>query len=74
MKSEVLNGAAGGGSVAAVVEQAAPARRARVSSESLLAQTARRLKRSYTALFGLGIVVLLILVAISPMSWRLTTR
>jgi peptide/nickel transport system permease protein len=33
-------------------------------SELLLAQTARRLKRSYTALFGLGIVTLLILVAI----------
>ena len=64
MKSEVLNGAANRSSAAAVIEPAAPVRWAGVSSESLLAQTARRLKRSYTALFGLGIVVLLILVAI----------
>lgn len=33
-------------------------------SESLIVQTARRLKRSYTAIFGLLIVVLLIVVAI----------
>jgi peptide/nickel transport system permease protein len=36
----------------------------RATSESLLAQTARRLKRSKTALFGLGIIIVLILVAI----------
>ncbi len=35
----------------------------RVQSESLFAQTSRRLQRSKTALFGLGIVILLILVA-----------
>ncbi|MDE0206154.1 MAG: ABC transporter permease, partial [Candidatus Tectomicrobia bacterium] len=64
MKSEVLNGAVNSSSATAVLEPAAPVRRARWSSESLLAQTARRLKRSYTALFGLGIVVLLVLVAI----------
>ena len=64
MNSEVLNGATGGSSATAVMEPRAPVRWAGVSSESLLAQTARRLKRSYTALFGLGIVVLLILTAI----------
>ena len=64
MKSEVLNGATSGSSATAVIEPAAPVRWAGVSSESLLAQTARRLKRSYTALFGLGIVVLLVLTAI----------
>ncbi len=64
MKSEVLNGATSSSSATAVIEPAAPVRWAGVSSESLLAQTARRLRRSYTALFGLGIVVLLILVSI----------
>ena len=64
MKSEVLNGSTSGSSATAVIEPAAPVRWAGVSSESLLAQTARRLKRSYTALFGLGIVVLLVLTAI----------
>ena len=34
------------------------------TSESLLAQTARRLKRSKTSLFGLGIIIVLILVAV----------
>jgi peptide/nickel transport system permease protein len=66
MKSQVLNGAANGSAATAVIEPAAGrfGRQAAPSSESLLAQTARRLKRSYTALFGLGIVVLLIVVAI----------
>jgi peptide/nickel transport system permease protein len=36
----------------------------RATSASLLAQTARRLKRSKTALLGLGIIVVLILVAL----------
>ena len=66
MKSQVLNGAANGSAATAVIEPAAGrfGRQAAPSSESLMAQTARRLKRSYTALFGLGIVVLLIVVAI----------
>ena len=66
MKSQVLNGAANGSAATAVIEPAAGrfGRQAAPSPESLLAQTARRLKRSYTALFGLGIVVLLIVVAI----------
>ena len=64
MKSQVLNGATNGSAATAVIEPATPVRQASPPSESLLAQTARRLKRSYTALFGLGTVILLILVAI----------
>ena len=47
----------------AVAEQFTQPIPQRVQSESLFAQTSRRLKRSKTALFGLGIVILLILVA-----------
>ena len=42
----------------------APSIGRRVQSEALLAQTARRLARSKTALFGLVIVALLVLVAV----------
>ncbi len=42
----------------------APPIRQRLQSEALLAQTARRLARSKTALFGLAIVALLVLVAV----------
>jgi len=42
----------------------APRRRQHVPSEALLVQTARRLARSKTALFGLAIVALLVLVAV----------
>ena len=51
------------GTMAAVGEIAAPAP-AQVRSESLFSQTSRRFKRSHAALFGLGIVILLIVVAI----------
>jgi peptide/nickel transport system permease protein len=60
MKHQEL--ANGGG--AAVAEQMAPAVKTRPQSESLFAQTSRRLKRSYAALFGLGIVILLIFTAV----------
>lgn len=53
------------GSMAAVGEIAVPAPvRARVRSESMFAVTSRRFKRSHTAVFGLCIVILLVLVAI----------
>jgi peptide/nickel transport system permease protein len=52
------------GTTAIVGEMAPPVSLRRVQSESMLAQTYRRLKRSHTALFGLCIVILLILVAI----------
>lgn len=47
----------------AIVAEMAPPTTERVRSESLFAQTCRRLKRSHTALFGLCIVMLLVLVA-----------
>jgi peptide/nickel transport system permease protein len=46
------------------VEQIAPSALRRRRSESLFAQTARRLKRSKTALFGLGMVIMLVFVAL----------
>ncbi|MGH8064268.1 MAG: hypothetical protein ACRERE_03315 [Candidatus Entotheonellia bacterium] len=46
----------------------------RGKSDSLLAQTARRLRRSKTALFGLAIVVLLLVVAIFADVWLPTAR
>lgn len=49
---------------AAVAEPTMLVTRTRARSESQFAVAMRRLKRSYTALFGLGIVLLLILVAI----------
>lgn len=52
------------GTTAIVGEMAPPVSLRRVQAESMLAQTYRRLKRSHTALFGLCIVILLILVAI----------
>jgi peptide/nickel transport system permease protein len=48
----------------AIVGEMAPPLTQRVKSESLFAQTSRRLQRSHTALFGLAIVILLVLVAI----------
>jgi peptide/nickel transport system permease protein len=52
------------GTTAIVGEMAPPVALRRVKSESMLAQTYRRLKRSNTAVFGLCIVILLVLVAI----------
>jgi peptide/nickel transport system permease protein len=48
----------------AIVGEMAPPVLQRVRSESLFAQTSRRLQRSHTALFGLAVVLLLVLVAI----------
>jgi peptide/nickel transport system permease protein len=63
MKNQALGQGSGAGVDAAVVEQVAPVALSGVRSESLFAQTWRRLKRSYTALFGLSIVILLVLTA-----------
>ncbi len=57
MKKQLL------GTIAVVGEMVPPAV-VHVQSESLFAQTARRLKRSKTALFGLALVILLVVVAI----------
>jgi peptide/nickel transport system permease protein len=46
------------------VEHMVPSAPRRRRSESLFAQTARRLKRSKTALFGLGMVIMLVFVAL----------
>lgn len=51
-------------STVAIAGEMAPPVTQRVQSESLWAQTTRRFKRSYTALFGFSIVVLLLLVAL----------
>ncbi len=51
-------------STMAVAGELAPPAAPRVRSESLYAQTVRRFKRSHTAVLGLAIVLLLILVAI----------
>jgi peptide/nickel transport system permease protein len=48
----------------AIVGELAPPVLQRVKSESLFAQTSRRLQRSHTAIFGLAIVTLLVLVAL----------
>jgi peptide/nickel transport system permease protein len=65
MRNQTYSNGNGGGGGTAVVEPVALPAPARARSESLLAQTARRLKRSYTAMFGLGIVCLLVFVAAS---------
>ena len=49
---------------AVAVGEAVPAAPAKVRSETLWAQTSRRLKRSNTAIFGLLVVIALILVAV----------
>lgn len=49
---------------AVVADEFAPSVSARDRSESMWAQTSRRLKRSHTAVFGLSVVVCLLLVAL----------
>jgi peptide/nickel transport system permease protein len=63
MENQVPSSGNGGGIGVAVAEPLVPFAQPRARSESQFAIAVRRLKRSYTALFGLGIVVLLILVA-----------
>lgn len=63
MENQVPNNGNGGGLGVAVAEPLAFYAQPRNRSESQLSVAVRRLKRSYTALFGLGIVILLILVA-----------
>ena len=64
MKNQMPENGNGMGAGVAVAEQVVKRPTARVQSESLFAQTSRRIRRSYAALFGLGIVVALVLVAI----------
>lgn len=63
MENQVASNGNGGGIGTAVADPIAPFIQPRKRSESPLALAARRLKRSYTALLGLGIVILLVLVA-----------
>jgi peptide/nickel transport system permease protein len=63
MENETSRNGNGAGIGVATVKPLVPSTRARIRSESQFAIAVRRLKRSYTALLGLGIVILLILVA-----------
>lgn len=64
MNNQGFSSGNGGGVGVGVAEQVTQPGVQRVRSESLYAQTSRRLRRSKTALFGLGVVVALVLVAI----------
>lgn len=64
MKNQMPENGNGIGVGVAVAEQVVRRPQLRVQSESLFAQTSRRIRRSYASLFGLGIVVALVLVAI----------
>jgi peptide/nickel transport system permease protein len=64
MENQVASKGNGGGIGAAIADPVAPFIQQRKRSESQFALAARRLKRSYTSLFGLGVVILLILVAV----------
>jgi peptide/nickel transport system permease protein len=65
MKDQAFGRGIGEGvGVPVVAERMAPPALHQARPESLFAQTVRRLKRSKAALFGLGIVILLVLVAI----------
>jgi peptide/nickel transport system permease protein len=65
MKNQMPANGNGTGTDVVVAEQFVPSVPERARPESLFALTSRRLKRSKTALFGLGMVILLVLVAIS---------
>ena len=64
MNNRMPDNGHGMGTGVAVAEPVALPSQPRMRSESLFAQTSRRIKRSYAALLGLAIVVVLVLVAI----------